>query len=172
VNAGFGQEKFPTIVYGPPVGAGTLSGSLDVLTLGGGGEIVVGFGGNAIVDGPGPDFTLFENPWYIGGDPTDIWAEPGIVSVSDDGVSWVDFPCSSAAYPYTGCAGWHPVLSNPANGISPMDPTQSGGDTFDLADVGVTHARYIRIRDVSFRGGAPTEGFDLDAAVILNAESP
>ena len=142
------------------------------LTLGGGGEIAFGFGGNAIVDGPGPDFILFENPWFIGGDPTDIWAEPGVVSVSDDAETWVDFPCQNAAYPYTGCGGWHPVLSNPDNGISPLDPAVAGGDAFDLADIGVTHARYVRIRDVSFRGGAPTEGFDLDAAVIVNAETP
>ena len=45
-------------------------------------------------------------------------------------------------------------------------------DAFDLHDVGVTSARYVRIRDVSFRGGAPTEGFDLDAAVILHGETP
>jgi hypothetical protein len=171
-NAGFGQDEFPEIVYGPPVGAGTLEGSIDVVTLGGGGEIAFGFGGNAIVDGPGPDFILFENPWFIGGDPTDIWAEPGVVSVSDDAQTWVDFPCQNDAYPYTGCGGWHPVLSNPDNGISPLDPTVSGGDAFDLADIGVTHARYVRIHDVSFRGGAPTEGFDLDAAAIVNAETP
>jgi hypothetical protein len=171
-GAGFGQAQFPEIVYGPPVGAGTLEGGLDVVTLGGGGEIAFGFGGNAIVDGPGSDFILFENPWFIGGDPTDIWAEPGVVSVSDDAQTWVDFPCQKDAYPYTGCGGWHPVLSNPDNGISPLDPAVSGGDAFDLADIGVTHARYVRIRDVSFRGVTPTEGFDLDAAAILNAETP
>jgi len=49
-------------------------------------------------------------------------------------------------------------------------PVGVGGDTFDLADVGMTHARYVRIRDVSFRGGAPTEGSDVDTAVILNAD--
>jgi hypothetical protein len=118
---------------------------------------------------------VFENPWYIGGDPTNIWAEPGVVSVSEDAETWVDFPCSKAAYPYTGCGGWHSVLSNPDNGISPFDASPdggAGGDAFDLADIGGAHARYIRIRDVSFRGGAPTEGFDLDAAVILNADFP
>ncbi len=172
VGAGFGQDKFPSIVYGPPVGAGTANGSTDVLSLGGGGEISFGFGGNAIVDGPGADFIVFENAFDEGGDPLKPYAEPGVVSVSDDAVTWVDFPCHSEGYPYTGCAGWHPVLSNPDNGISPTDPATAGGDPFDLADVGVTHARYVRVRDVSFKGGSPTEGFDLDAAAIVNAESP
>ena len=171
-GAGFGQEEFPQIVYGPPVGGGLLEGSLDVLTLGGGGEITFGFGGNAIVDGPGPDFILFENPFEIGGDPDVLWAEPGVVSVSDDAETWVTFPCHSEGFPYTGCAGWRPVISNPSNGISPFDVAAAGGDAFDLHDVGVTSARYVRIRDVLFRGGAPTEGFDLDAAVILHGETP
>jgi hypothetical protein len=171
-GAGHGQDQFPEIVYGPPVGAGLGEGSLDVLTLGGGGEIAFGFGGNAIVDGPGVDFIIFENPFEIDGDPEDPYAEPGVVSVSDDAVTWVSFPCHKEGFPYTGCAGWHPVISNPYNGVSPFDPATAGGDAFDLADIGVAHARYVRIVDVSFRGSAPFEGFDLDAAVILHAESP
>lgn len=171
-GAGFGQAKFPEIIYGPPIGGGTANGSQDVLTLGGGGEIAFGFGGNAIVDGPGADFIVFENPFDIAGDPTDPYAEPGVVSVSEDGVTWVDFPCEKDTYPYTGCAGWHPVISNPANGISPFDAATAGGDPFDLADVGLTRARYVRIRDVSFKGASPTEGFDLDAAAIVHAETP
>ena len=108
-GAGFGQAKVPEIIYGPPIGGGTANGSQDVLTLGGGGEIAFGFGGNAIVDGPGADFIVFENPFDIAGDPTDPYAEPGVVSVSEDGVTWVDFPCEKDTYPYTGCAGWHPA---------------------------------------------------------------
>jgi hypothetical protein len=171
-GAGFGQDKLPAIVYGPPVGAGTANGSADVLSLGGGGEIAFGFGGNAIVDGPGVDFVVFENAFDIAGNPMAPYAEPGVVSVSDDAETWVDFPCQKDAYPYTGCAGWHPVLTSPDNGLSPFDPTTAGGDPFDLADIGVTHARYVRIRDVSLHGAAPTEGFDLDAAAIVHPESP
>ncbi len=79
-GAGFGQDHFPAVVYGPPVGAGTAQGGVDVLSLGGGGEIVLGFGGNAIVDQPGADFIVFENAFYAGGDPTAPYAEPGVVS--------------------------------------------------------------------------------------------
>lgn len=173
VGAGYGQDRLPAVIYGPPTGLGTQhEGGTDVLSLGGGGEIAFGFGGNAIVDGPGADFIVFENAFDKGGDPTAPYAEPGVVSVSEDGQTWVDFPCHKDDYPYTGCAGWHEVYSNPANGISPLDPAVAGGDAFDLADVGLTRARYVRVRDVSFLGGGPSEGFDLDAAAIVHAETP
>src|SRR5262245_31714466 len=59
-NAGFGQDRMPGIVYGPPMGTGDLFGSLDVVSLGDQGEIIVELG-HYIVDGPGPDFIVFEN---------------------------------------------------------------------------------------------------------------
>lgn len=171
-GAGFGQDRFPAVIEGPPVGGGTSQGGTDVLSLGRGGEITVGFGGGSIVDGDGPDFVVFENPFFVGGNPLDVFKELGVVSVSDDGVTWTEFPCAQAASPYTGCAGWHPVLSNPANGISPFDPAKAGGDPFDLADLGVKSARFVRIRDVSFYGATPTAGFDLDAAAIIHPATP
>lgn len=177
--AGFGIPKMPGIAQGPPVGAGALAGSLDVVSLGVRGEIVVSFGSNAIVDGPGVDFIVFENAFYANGDPERIAADLGEVSVSDDGSTWKTFPCTrSAQPPYGACAGWHPVYSAPQSGASPVDPAVAGGDPYDLADVGVTRARYVRIRDV---GGAtcpaeppkPTNaGFDLDAIAIVNADVP
>jgi len=170
--AGFGQDHFPAIIEGPPVGAGTSQGGTDVLSLGRGGEITVGFGGGSIVDGDGPDFVVFENPFFVNGNPTDIFKELGEVSVSEDGVTWVAFPCAQTAYPYTGCAGWHPVISNPANGISPFDPAKAGGDPFDLADIGVKSARFLHIRDVSNYGGAPNAGFDLDAVAVIHLATP
>ena len=45
------------------------------------------------------------------------------------------FLCTASSY--AACAGWHPVISSPKNYISPLDPAVSGGDLFDLADVGV-----------------------------------
>jgi hypothetical protein len=179
--AGFGQSKMPDIVYGPPVGAGTTEGSFDVVSLGVGGSIVVSFAPNGIVDGPGVDFVVFENPFWIGGNANDVYAEPGIVSVSDDGITWTSFPCTATVQspPYGTCAGWHPVLSAPGNGISPIDPSVSGGDGFDLSDIGVAHARYVRIvdhteevcpTDPTMR--PDTDGFDLDAIAIINADNP
>lgn len=192
--AGFGVPSMPGVVEGPPVGGGTSHGSIDVVSLGSGGSIVVSFEPNAIVDGPGPDFIVFENPFVIGGgspsNPSDVYAEPGQVSVSDDLTTWHTFPCApkadpqsplgtGTAPPYGSCAGWHVVYSAPGNGISPVDTTAAGGDAFDLADVGVTHARYVRIVDQTSEScpasGAQkptTNGFDLDAVAIVNAEQP
>jgi hypothetical protein len=176
--AGFGATKMPGIVQGPPVGGGDEMGGLDVLSLGFGGEIVLSFEPNAIVDGPGVDFLVFENPFLAGGDPTKPNAELGEVSVSDDGVAWKTYSCTATAYPYGACAGWHPVYSSPQNGISPLDPTKAGGDAFDLADVGLARARFVRIRDMRTVACPPnpnklnTVGFDLDAIAIVNAETP
>jgi hypothetical protein len=167
-GAGFGQQEFPQVIYGEPKGLGTHQGSTDVLSLGKGGVIVVGFGVSSIVDEDGTDFVVFENAFYANDDPTKPFAELAEVSVSEDGATWKTFPCHSSGYPYDGCAGWHAVFANPAKGISPFDP-DAGGDPFDLADIGVASARYIRIHDISNYGGAPSAGFDLDAAALLHA---
>jgi hypothetical protein len=178
--SGFGRDQMPEIVEGPPVGEGPYSGSTDVLSLGNGGEIVVSFEPNAIVDGPGVDFIVFENPFYILGTEIVADAEPGEVSVSEDGVTWTSFPCTDTTSrpPFGQCAGVHPVFSNPDNGISPIDPMKAGGDPYDLADIGVKHAKYVRIVDKILEScpdgaGRPNaNGFDLDAIAIVNAELP
>jgi hypothetical protein len=175
--AGFGQSRMPGVVEGPPHGGGASMGGLDVVSLGVGGEIVLSFAPDAIVDGPGVDFIVFENPFYVGGNPQDLYAEPGEVSVSDDGSTWLTYPCTATSYPYGQCAGWHPVLSSPGNGISPVDPATAGGDPYDLGDLGLTRVRYVRIRDRSGEtcpdaGGTTSAGFDLDAISIVNAQTP
>ncbi len=176
---GFGASEMPDIVLGPPVGTGNLTGSLDVVSLGIGGEIVVSFEPNAIVDGPGPDFIVFENAFYAGGDATQPHVDPGEVSVSEDGVTWVTFPCEPGeSPPYGACAGWRPVHSAPGNGISPFDVERAGGDPYDLSDVGLKTARFVRIRDKSIGtcDGPPprpnNSGFDLDAIAIVHALHP
>lgn len=177
--AGFGQDRLPGVVLGPPVGGGLTQGGLDVLSLGKGGEIVLGFGDNAVVDGPGPDLIVFENAFSFSGDPTRVFAELGEVSVSEDGVTWSTYPCTATAYPYGACAGWHPTFTAPGSGIAPDDVAAAGGDPFDLADVGLTRARFVRIRDMGggdcvpdAGAGSVTGGFDLDAVVLVHAERP
>ena len=176
--AGFGAGEMPDVVLGPPVGAGSLKGSFDVVSLGIGGEIVVSFEPNAIVDGPGPDFIVFENAFYAGGNSAQPAADPGEVSVSEDGVTWKTYECTPGTEaPYGKCAGWHPVYSAPGNGISPVDPATAGGEAYDLAELGIARARFVRIRD---RSNATCEGqpkpdnigFDLDAIAAINAERP
>lgn len=168
-DAGFGQDAFPEIVYGPPHGGGSAGGGVDVLSLGRGGEIILGFGGNAIVDGPGADFIVFENPFLVNGDPEKVFKELGEVSASADGETWSTFPCREDAYPHDGCAGWRPVIATPDSGDAMFDPALAGGDSFDLADLALPEARLIRIRDLSELGGADTAGFDLDAVSIVHS---
>jgi hypothetical protein len=167
-GAGFGADKLPGIVAGPPHGGGLGQGSLDVLSLGAGGEIILGFA-ERVVDGEGPDFIVFENPFQVGG-TTKVFEELGEIAISDDGVSWIAYPCEPATKNITSCAGRTPVLSSPDNGIAATDPTLAGGDAFDLATLGLTSARFVRIRDKSpaAAGVGETAGFDLDAVAIVH----
>jgi hypothetical protein len=177
--AGFGAAAMPEILFGAPEGAGNSMGSFDVVSLGIGGEIVVSFEPNAIVDGPGADFIVFENAFYAAGNPQTPAADLAEVSVSDDGVTWKTYACAPGATPpFTPCAGWTPVRSSSVNGVSPFDPDQAGGEAYDLADVGLARARFVRIRDMSTLtcpdGGARPNnlGFDLDAIAVVHPALP
>jgi len=180
VDAGFGQPVIglPEIVLGPPQGLGPQHQSIHVLSLGVGGTITLDFGDLWIVDGEGDDFVVFENPFYVGGDPDDLYIETAAVSVSADGVDFVLFPHSadeeldlSDPDRYSGFAGVEPVLQGEG-------PDEIGGDRFDLADVGFGRARYVRIADTAGDPEDPGDGdigfgkagFDLDAVGLLNWE--
>ena len=170
INAGFGQNKMPGVVLGPPLPGSPQSGSLDVLTLGIGGEIILGFGERTIVNGLGPDFIVWENPFWLGGDPETPFAELGEVAVSADGETWHTFPCDieleQGFDPL--CAGWRARADFEPCLLIPIDPTLSGGDPFDLEDIGLDEVKYVRIRDLGSEGDAPTAGFDLDAVGVVN----
>lgn len=175
--AGFGASSLPDIVFGPPIGAGELKGGFDVVSLGVGGQIVVAFEPRVIVDGPGPDFIVFENAFWAGGDMNQPHADLGEVSVSEDGTTWKTYPCTATMNPYGACSGWKPVYSNPQNGISPFDPAKAGGEAYDLADVGLAKAKYVRIVD-KLSTMCPADpmmkannlGYDLDAIALINAQ--
>jgi hypothetical protein len=169
-SAGYGQDRLPGVVLGPPDGKGTSVGSLDVLSLGMGGEIVLDLG--AIADGPGADLVVFENAFWANDEPAGVFAELGEVAVSTDAVSWRTFACDPTrdgrtAWP--GCAGWSPTLAYDPFAMAPLDPARTGGDAFDLATVGLTAARYVRVRDLATDGTPPTAGFDLDAVGVVHA---
>lgn len=164
-GAGYGQDRLPDVVLGRPQGGGN-QGSLDVLSLGREGSIVLAFDGRGLVDGPGPDLLVFENP-FPG------WSETGVVALSDDGVEWHSFSCDAAdaAGGFPGCAGVALVWAHPDNDIDPTDPAVAGGDAFDLAALGLARARFVRVTD----SGANTYdgvagGFDLDAIAIVHGE--
>lgn len=163
----FGQDAFPEPVLGGPQGGGVTRGSLDVMSLGNGGWVTLGFSPRVIVDGSGPDFIVFENPFYAGGDPQAPVAELGTVAVSVDGEEWYEFSCEPGdAPPYPGCAGWTPVAADVTEpeSVSPFEPGQAGGEAFDLSDLGLQEARFVRITDLV----GDDVIFDLDAVSIVN----
>jgi hypothetical protein len=159
--SGFGEDRLPDIVLGSPEGAGNM-GSLDVLSLGEGGWIVLRFDDMTMIDGPGPDLLVFENA-FTG------WVETGRVAASADGETWHEWPCAAEEEGATGCAGINKVWATSTNGIDPTDPEAAGGDAFDLADLDLEEARYVRITDTGtnpYVGNAG--GFDLDAVAVIN----
>jgi hypothetical protein len=175
-NGGFQQDLLPDLVLGAPYGAGAASQSLDVVSLGDNGSITVAFTDNRIVDGSGADFTIFENVFIPQNSPSPF-IEAGVVAASADGVTFFTFPHGAGP---TGTAGLTPVYANPDhNTIDPRTP-DAGGDSFDLASVGLAHARFLRITDPGasiddYGNHFPTpgpgkSGFDLDAAIALHSE--
>lgn len=162
-GAGFGQDQMPDIVLGSPEGKGEAGGSLDVVSLGDEGVIVLAFTDFGLVDGPGVDLLVFENAFAA-------WPETGVVAASEDGETWAEWPCDLETN--VGCAGVAAVLASSDNGVDAADPAAAGGDAFDLADVGLERARFVRIRDT---GENPYEGtaggFDLDAVSVVNGEA-
>lgn len=205
-GAGFGASFYPGNVLGPPNGSSDPTTPTfteqDLLSLGDGGTIVLKFTNSEIYDAPGIDFTIFENPVQPLGIPTQSFADTAIVSVSVDGVTWSTFPFNYIPpgpggsllnkSNYVGFAGVNASLSSPSNGISPFDPAVSGGDSFDLAQVGLSHVRYVKIHDTGSTGTtqtvdpqgdivddpgnhlafSPSVGFDLDAVAAIHTTPP
>jgi hypothetical protein len=170
-GGGFGKDQLPGIIQGPPHGGGCCYGSTDVLSLGNGGEVVLGFD-EEIVDADGPDFVVFENAFEIANDPSNVFTELGEVAVSEDGVTWTTFACDPKSGPpsFGDCAGWRPVYASLDQPVDVTSSAKAGGDPFDLAAIGVKKAKFVRIRDL--RSNRPAQqgmaGFDLDAIAVLH----
>jgi hypothetical protein len=160
LGASFGHEDMPEVVLGQPEGRGASAGSMDVASLGEGGSLVLALEDLEAVDGDGPDLIVFENPFPA-------WIETGEVSASEDGVTWYTWTCDPVTY--AGCAGVAPVYANSDNDIDPTDPEVAGGDAFDLADLGLARARFVRIQDSGANDYTGVgAGFDLDAVAVVN----
>jgi hypothetical protein len=116
------------------------------------------------VNGPGADFTVFENAFRPTG-TENIFVEPAIVEVSVNGREYYRFPFDFVPHykedettlnlfnPFSyprGFAGVRPVFSN---NLTP-DPTNvlaAGGDSFDLSNIpgaDLSWIRFIRITAV------------------------
>jgi hypothetical protein len=164
----------PDHVLGGPRGEGLGNGSQHVTTLGVGGSLTVGFD-VTIADGPGVDFTVFENGFEFAGG---VFAEVAWIEVSTDGIHFARVPGlysgpagglpSAAPYgTYSGLPGGVPVLANvAANSIDPFDPVVSGGEAVDLAAlagdplvtgglVDLSAIHFVRLVDIPHGSGTP-----------------
>ncbi len=175
----FGQDStyFPMNIFNlPDTNASENIPSANpknICSIGLGGEICVGFKNYYVYDGEGEDFTIFENA-FINPITKKVFAEPAVVSVSEDGVNFYEFPWDY--YTLQGCAG-----TKPTNGkANPFDPKVSGGNSFDLAVLGLKKIRYIKIKDICDTilkspnhpyYDPVISGFDLDCVVGLNLTS-
>ncbi|MCA0445672.1 MAG: T9SS type A sorting domain-containing protein [Bacteroidetes bacterium] len=168
-NTDFGQssEFFPANVIGNPDTAASVTvpsaNPEHVVSLGLGGWIILEFTDNLIINGQGPDFVVFENVFWPGGDSTKSWKEPGIVSVSEDGIQFFTFPFDSVTW--SGCAGTVATTGSE----NPQNWPACGGNAFDLSIVGLSSARFIRIDDRSYWNPFGS-GFDLDAVVAIHSQ--
>lgn len=166
--------------------------SFDVFSLGDGGHITLFFA-SGIGDGPGDDFAVYENGFFIIGG---LFAEFAFVEVSTDGISFARFDSTS-------------LQTTPVSGGSVVDPTDydnlagkhplasgTGFDLEELADhplvlsgaIDLFNIQFVRMTDVIGDGSTldgidnpvfdpyPTAfssgGFDLEAVGVLHVPEP
>ncbi len=166
----YGQGNYPYVVLGNPDPSATPTNpSLDVLSLGTYGIIVLQFKDNVVVDGPGDDLVIFENVFLTSTSPdTQAFLEPALVFLSKDGRIFYQYPYDTSnpnPYYWQGLAGIKPTNY----GNDPNTPSTWMGDRFDISNVGLDTVRFVMLADASFLcGNLLCSGFDLDALGCLN----
>ncbi len=165
-----------------------VSGYADgsVLSLGDSGEVVLSFN-QAIYNGIGPDFAVFENSF------SDTFLELAKVFVSSDGVNYVEFPSHSNTPDHSGIGGFGTLDPTDLHNLAGKYRAQYGTpfdleDLIDSAGINVNHISHVKLIDcvgtsdfnyaskdsygnkiidpypTNFQGG----GFDLDAIAAIN----
>ncbi|TGK11839.1 LIC_13355 family lipoprotein [Leptospira fletcheri] len=97
-------------------GIDLFDGSLDVYTLdpsGVGALLVLGWSGKKVLPGPGIDFMVYENPFFIGVQNNtnpfnSVFLEPIVVEVGNDLTNW---------------CGWNPTYTNSNPSVFSNDPS-------------------------------------------------
>ena len=169
----------------------------DVVSLGDGGSIILSFA-SPIVNGPGADFSVFENGFESYPGSGVGFLELATVSVSSNGINYFTFPDVSLT-PTTSQVGSFGYL-DPTNLYDLAGKTFAGtGTDFDLQELAgisplllnLNDIQYVKITDVVGEDSAPygtkdslgnyindpfptdfpSSGFDLDAVAVLNNQA-
>ena len=174
------NKYFPENIFGLPSSLASKdtpeARPEEIMSLGLGGEIIVTFKDFILKDREGVDFVIFENA-FINPFNQGIFSEPAKVSVSKDGINFIEFQYDSMSL--VGLAG-----ITPTNNVSKIwQYPDCGGDGFDLAQLGLDYIKYIKITDISeiietlpesskyWNPPYLLSGFDLDAIVAYNLET-
>ena len=133
----------PTMATNGVRGQGHDNGSTDVFSLThdvGRDFVTLAWSGRRIVDGPGDDFKVFENPFHY---PGGQFMDQIVVYLSVDGTTWVPFPHDYVADDETtylddpalwqGFAGLSTFSYHEEENPLPVFDADAGGDGFDLA---------------------------------------
>lgn len=174
------NESVPVVPVYPPFRA------FELVTIGNGGQLTVKFNHPVANDENNPygiDFIIYGNAYQIigggqdwtGGNPEEtivsgsVTAEPGIVSVSQDGQKWYYFLSGPYADGFAPTAGrqWddvNDIWAEELDPTRPVDPNLSvagktvaqmitaydgsaGGTGFDIGALGLEWIQYVRIQD-------------------------
>lgn len=173
----------PVDMLVPVVPMGPAFRSFEIVTVGNGGHLTLRFSHPVANDKNnlyGMDFIIFGNsmqsgPAWRNGNPEDTVAgdvthsEPGIVSVSQDGINWETFSSGPYADSFAPTAGyrWDSLNDEWTDELDPTRPVDpglnvggmsmaqmidaydgsAGGTAFDIAEVGLDWIIYVRIED-------------------------
>ena len=176
---GFGD---PLLAVNGVRGGGLEGGGTDTYSMGRSVDVndtlVLAWSDRLVIDGPGIDLVVFENPFEISG-PEVVFMDLLIVEASADGETWVAWPHAylgpdpDAYSPdpalWEGFGGRVPVLLHAEDqAVDPFDADLAGGDRFDLADLPdealrAGGVRYVRLRSATdFPADAVSNGPDID----------
>lgn len=168
-----------------------------VVSLGDGGEAIYSLA-NPIMNGPGPDFAIFENGFIDPMDSNWSYMELAEVFVSNDGLNYVKFPSQclqdsitqiNGVGQYSDCRKVHNLAGKYVlNYGTPFDLEEF----IHLSQIDLLDIRYIKIRDVigslnhdecsrdkdgrkindPYPTPYPSGGFDLDALGLIHLKYP
>jgi len=156
-------------------GAGSTSGSGDVFSLantGASASITLEWKNKRVLNGPGIDFIVFENPFNYDGENNSRFMEAVIVEVSQDNINFCGFSpdytspnestYSKNPQHWQRFAGITPVLynvdTNPFHGEDLYNPQKVGGDAFDIDNLSSSNDYGIGC-STALRDKIKSEGF-------------